>query len=107
MAKRKRTTAVQTQDDNQDLGLGSKVTQQARTRFLNRDGSFNVERRGQSFLRSLNPYHALLTMSWLKFYAMVVMSYFLVNILFALAYLVCGSEAIEGATATTIGGAVL
>jgi inward rectifier potassium channel len=104
LAKRNRTTAVQTQDDTRDLGLGSKVTQQARTRFLNKDGSFNVERRGQSFLRSLNPYHALLTMSWLKFYAMVVLSYFLVNVLFALAYLVCGTEAIEGSAAATIEG---
>ena len=104
MAKRKRTTPAQTQDDNRDLGLGSKVTQQSRTRFLNRDGSFNVERTGQSFLRSLNPYHALLTMSWVKFHAMVVLSYFLVNVLFALAYLACGPEAIQGSAATSTGG---
>ena len=104
MAKRKRTTRVQAQEDTQDLGLGSKVVAQSRTRFLNRDGSFNVERTGQSFFRSLNPYHALLTMSWVKFHAMVVLSYFLVNVFFALAYLACGPGSIEGSGATSLGG---
>jgi inward rectifier potassium channel len=88
--------------DTKDLGLGSKVTEQTRTRFLNRDGSFNVERRGQSFLRSLSPYHALLTMSWAKFHSMIVLSYFLVNVLFALGYMVCGPGALEGSAAMTL-----
>ena len=104
LAKRKRIAPVQPQEDTQDLGLGSKIAQQSRTRFLNRDGSFNVERTGQSFFRSLNPYHALLTMSWVKFHTMVVLSYFLVNVLFAFAYLACGSEAIQGSEATSTGG---
>lgn len=102
MAKRRRT-AVQPQEDTQDLGLGSKVAAQSRTRFLNRDGSFNVERTGQSFFRALNPYHALLSMSWLKFYSMVVLAYFLVNVIFALAYLACGPGSIEGSGAASLG----
>ena len=103
LAKKRRTLRLQPQEDTQDLGLGSKVAAQSRTRFLNRNGSFNVERTGQSFLRTLNPYHALLSMSWLKFHSMVVLSYFLVNILFALAYLACGSGAIEGSGAISLG----
>ncbi|MEJ2082198.1 MAG: hypothetical protein P8Y94_08485, partial [Acidobacteriota bacterium] len=44
-------------DINRDLGLGSRVTQESRQRFLNADGSFNVHREGLSFLHSLNLYH--------------------------------------------------
>jgi inward rectifier potassium channel len=43
-------------------------------------------------------------MSWVKFHTMVVLSYFLVNVLFALAYLACGPEAIQGSAATSTGG---
>ena len=43
-------------------------------------------------------------MSWMKFYTMVVLSYFLVNILFAFAYLACGPGAIEGSGAASLGG---
>ena len=50
------------EEDLRDLGFGSKVTEQTRLRLLNKDGSFNVERRGFSVLRSLSPYHFLLTM---------------------------------------------
>lgn len=46
--------------DDRDLGFGRRVLQQARARFLNRDGSFNVVRGNQSRLRSLNLYHELL-----------------------------------------------
>ena len=93
-------------DDTRDFGLGSKITQQTRTRFLNKDGSFNVERKGQSFLRSLSPYHALLSVSWTKFYAMVVVAYFAVNTFFGCAYLLCGPEALQGSTGSTLVGRV-
>ena len=104
MAARKKKTPPSPKDDAQDLGLGSKVTQQERTRFLNRDGSFNVERTGQSLFRSLNPYHALLSMSWAKFHSIIVVSYFLVNTIFGLLYMACGLQAIEGSAATSPGG---
>ncbi len=85
------------QDDiNKDLGFGARVTQQSHLRFLNRDGSFNVLRRGLPFLRSLSPYHALLTMSWVKFFLLVALCYFLTNILFAFGYILCGSDALRG-----------
>jgi len=104
VAVKKIHAAPQPAEDTRDFGLGSKVTQQARTRFLNKDGSFNVERTGQSFLRSLSPYHALLSMSWVKFHSMVVIAYFLVNIFFGCAYLMCGPDALPGSGATSLSG---
>jgi inward rectifier potassium channel len=82
-------------DENRDLGFGSVVARECRTRLLNRDGSFNVARRGLSFWSSLSLYHALLAMSWWKFFGLTVLFYFGANLLFAIAYLLCGPGALS------------
>jgi inward rectifier potassium channel len=87
-----------TLDEPKDLGLGSRVTEQSHIRFLNRDGSFNVRRYGLPLLQSLSVYHALLTISWLRFYAIVVAGYLGVNVLFAAGYFLCGPDALLVAT---------
>jgi len=83
-----------TQQDLQDLGFGSVVSRESRQRLLNRDGSFNVERKGLGLLASWSPYHVLLTMSWPRFLLLGVFSYVLGNAIFALAYLACGTDAL-------------
>jgi inward rectifier potassium channel len=90
-------------DPKRDLGFGSRVAQQSQRRLLNRDGSFNVARSGLSFLRSLSLYHALLTMSWTRFFALAVLGYFATNLAFGLGYVLCGPGALEGAAAATPG----
>lgn len=91
--------AGEPQDVNQDLGFGGRVARESRKRFLNRDGTFNVERKGLSFLRSLNVYHLVLTVSWARFYLFFASGYFLVNLAFAGAYYLCGEGALEGSAA--------
>jgi inward rectifier potassium channel len=76
-------------DEFQDLGFGAKVASQ-RQRLINRDGSFNVIRTGQSFLERFSPYHYLVSISWLKFNTFVVAAYLVINILFAFIYLAFG-----------------
>ncbi len=83
-------------EEPRDFGFGSVVSGQTSERLLNRDGSFNVTRRGLGFGTSLSPYHSLLTMSWWRFLVLVILSYLLVNILFALGYMLCGPGAISG-----------
>ena len=80
---------------DRDLGFGGKAAE-SRERLLNRDGSFNVERHGIPFLRSLNLYHVLLTMSWLRFNLMVVVAYGIVNFVFAWIYVLVGTEHLVG-----------
>src|SRR5580698_7785776 len=82
------------EQDLRDLGFGSVVSRESRQRLLNRDGSFNVERRGLGLLASLSPYHLLLTMSWRRFLLLGIASYLLANAVFAVAYLACGTNAI-------------
>ena len=81
-----------TPEETRDLGFGSVVAGESRQRLLNRDGSFNVAREGLSFWESLNLYHSLLTMSWLRFLSVLTLYYVLVNALFAVAFLLCGES---------------
>ena len=86
------------EQDLRDLGFGSVVSRESQQRLLNRDGSFNVERRGLGFWSSFSLYHALLTISWWHFFLIFAGSYFVANALFAFAYLACGSDALAGST---------
>ena len=87
------------EEEFHDLGFGSVVARESRERLLNQDGSFNVDRRGRGFLASISPYHALLTMSWRKYFGLVIAAYFAVNLTFAAAYEACGPGALEVAGA--------
>jgi inward rectifier potassium channel len=90
-------------DLDQDLGFGGRVAQQNRRRFLNRDGSFNVVREGLSFFRSLSVYHALLTMSWTRYFLASSGAYFVANLAFGTLYFLCGPGALHGTEGETPG----
>ena len=83
------------QADLRDLGFGSVVARESRQRLLNRDGTFNVMRDGLGLLASLSLYHALLTMSWRKFFGLTALFYFGANLLFAAAYMLKLAETRE------------
>ena len=93
------------QDRERDLGFGAVVSRESRRRLLNRDGSFNVVRRGLRPLESLALYHALLTTSWTQFLGFVALLYVAINIVFAVAYSALGASAlIEAPPAAAHGG---
>lgn len=81
-----------------DLGFGSVVANETRQRLLNRDGSFNVRREGSGFWQSLSLYNWLLQISWPRFFALVVATYFAVNVIFASLFLLAGTDALTGAS---------
>lgn len=89
-------------EDLRDLGFGSRVLDREHTRFLNRDGTFNVVRLGLPWWKSLNLYHTLVTCSWWTFYGLLCAGYLAVNLLFAAGYLACGPDALAGADSITI-----
>ncbi|MSV30415.1 MAG: hypothetical protein EXQ52_16980 [Bryobacterales bacterium] len=100
-------TAKPPEDLIRDLGFGARVAERSQLRLLNRDGTFNVARRGLPFLQSLNLYHSLLTISWGRFYLLVTAAYVVVNAAFAAAYLQCGEGALEGAAGHGVAGRFL
>src|SRR5215213_3787798 len=77
-------------ENDRDLGFGDKVARETRLRFLNRDGSFNVRRSGLRAASFLNLYHYLLTMTWTRFLMLVLLLYFLSNVVFGGLYAVLG-----------------
>lgn len=91
-------------DPNRDLGFGAVVARDSRERLLNRDGTFNVGRRGLSIISSISPYHSLLTMSWRRFLSLLTVLYVLVNALFAVAFMLCGPDSLGGTDSAVFGG---
>ncbi|MCZ6726793.1 MAG: ion channel [Acidobacteria bacterium] len=87
----------ETEANDRDLGFGSEVAARSQRRFINPDGSFNVERHGLGWRANLSLYHQLISMSWLRFVGLVVALYLLINAVFALAYVACGAQALAGA----------
>jgi len=80
----------------QDLGFGAVVASATRRRFLNRDGTFNVQRTGLSFAESRSIYRHYVTITWPRFIGTVAFWYLAVNLVFAAAFLACGPGALEG-----------
>jgi inward rectifier potassium channel len=79
----------------QDLGFGERAAE-ARVRLLNRDGSFNVRRKGLPFFTTFSAYHYLIQISWWKFNALVLFSYVLANALFGAVYMAIGTAGLNG-----------
>lgn len=86
------------EQDLRDLGFGSVVSRESQQRLLNRDGSFNVERRGPNFWSSFSLYHTLLTMPWWQFVALGAVWYLGANVVFAFIYVGIGPEALATTT---------
>jgi inward rectifier potassium channel len=78
-----------------DLGLGEKASA-GRYRTLNKDGSFNVTKANVPFLERVNFFHALVTMSWLRFICLILLGYFIVNLAFASLYMFIGVQHLTG-----------
>lgn len=80
-----------------DLGLGTKLSN---GRGVNKDGSFNVVREGIPKFRPYEMYHTIISMTWGKFLFWVMLTYTLVNIIFACIYYLIGMESLAGISPT-------
>jgi inward rectifier potassium channel len=96
--------AVDAELRDRDLGFGTVVSGNRARRLLNRDGSFNVAREGLGLLATLAPYQLLLTISWSGFIAVVALLYLVLNLVFALLFLMCGPDALAGPAVHMLGG---
>jgi inward rectifier potassium channel len=79
-------------EHEQDLGLGFKVTQSQKSRFINRDGTFNVYRSTRFGRGWFSIYHAILAASWTYFFFWIIALFIVANIIFAATYLITGPE---------------
>ena len=88
-----------TELEKRDLGFGTVVTRGSRQRLLNQDGTFNVRRTGLSRLAVVNVYHTLLAMSWTTCLMLILLLYFLSNVVFGLLYSTIGDGALVDTSA--------
>lgn len=95
-----RAKVYDSEAESRDLGFGAVLSSQRRLRLLNRDGSFNVDEYGRSPWARLGGYHALLNLSWPKFFLLVAVAYLVVNGFFAGLFLLCGPGALVGTSGT-------
>ena len=65
-------------------------------RAINKDGSFNVRRRGLHGLAG-SVYNQLVNLSWPRFWGLVALAFLTANIVFALIYTVLGSGSLRAA----------
>src|SRR5215472_17220448 len=82
-----------------DPGFTNQVSGVLR-RAINQDGSFNVRRRKTRW-RDFHPYLYLITIPWAPFFGLIFGAYFVVNIGFAMLYLMLGPSASLGSQAQT------
>lgn len=82
-----------------DPGLTQQVTGRLR-RAINHDGSFNVRHSGRTW-RDTNIYLHLISVRWPRYLVYVLTSYLVMNCLFAVLYVVAGTENLIGAEAGT------
>jgi len=82
-------------DPENDLGFGTKAVTKNQ-RLLNQDGSVNVKRKGLPFFNTTNNYHTLITISWTKFWLLVLAGYLIVNLIFASIYMSIGINSLMG-----------
>lgn len=88
----------------QDPGIG-RVYFRKTKRFINHRGDFNVIRQGEKF-NFYNTYQFLTSISWFHFLSLVVLTYLMINLGFALLYVGTGAELIGGPPADTLGDRV-
>ncbi len=90
------TTGTTAEDRDRDLGFGPAVAEASVSRLLNRDGSFNVVRRGLAWRQLVSLYYTLLNLTWPRFILLTTASYLVINTAFAFAYVFAGPGALAG-----------
>jgi inward rectifier potassium channel len=84
-----------------DLGFGTQPVIKSQP-VINKDGTINVKRTGLSIFSTSNSYHSLITMSWTKFWAIVLSGYMVANIVFAFIYISLGADSLDGKSGVTL-----
>ncbi len=88
-----------------DPGLTQQFTSPY-SRVINKDGTFNVHRRGTTW-HDIHPYLHLINMRWPVFLSVLFFAYLVMNTFFAVAYYLIGTDQLEGAAASTASGRFL
>jgi len=90
---------------NNDTGFGNNASSYG-GRFINRDGSFNLRKEGVPFISRYSIFHNMLTLPRWKFICVLVLFYFIINLIYTSIYLMIGIDQFQGMLATTPWGKI-
>lgn len=80
---------------NNDTGFSNK-TDTATSRFVNKDGSYNIRKSGLGFIKRFSLFQMMLTIPRWKFIGIILLFYIIVNLLFTSIYLLVGTDQLQG-----------
>lgn len=69
-------------------------------RFVNKNGTANIEKRGMNLLQRISWYHTMIEMPNWKFMLILFSFYIIINFIFAIIYYVIGIEHLDGINAS-------
>ncbi|QCK15035.1 ion channel [Mangrovivirga cuniculi] len=81
-------------NQRRDPGTGDKVQYRA-GRTINKDGSFNVKRKGRTYIL-VSTFEWLINIRWSLFFLVLILGYVFTNLIFAIIYYKIGVENIGG-----------
>ena len=90
---------------NPDTGFGIQANRLGE-RFVNKDGSFNLQKDGLPLWKTLSVYSYLMGLSRLKFSAIILLFYIVINLVFTGLYLLAGIDELQGFIAETQWGKI-
>jgi inward rectifier potassium channel len=82
-------------DRSPELGFGKKAYSSS-VRFINRDGSVNIRRKGSRWLENIDIYHWLINTSVTKLGTMIICTYIFINLVFGTVYFAIGPQNFGG-----------
>ena len=80
-------------ENNTGFGTNSK---NYGSRFINKNGNANIQKVGIGFLEGISWYHTMLKIPRWKFFFIIILFYFIVNLFFASIYMLIGVENLKG-----------
>ncbi|MCB9320784.1 MAG: transporter [Lewinellaceae bacterium] len=92
MSIRMKRSILVRSENRDDFGFSSKVTGD-KHRLINKDGSFNIRRKGK---KTRDVYHWLVHMKWGRFLILAFTMFVFINLVLALAFLWIGIDQIQG-----------
>ena len=88
------------QAKTENTGFGSNASSYG-GRFLNQDGTPNIEKKGIGFFARVSWFHSMLSISGWRFFLIILFFYIFVNLLFTLLYYFIGVEHLVGLKTTS------
>ena len=80
---------------NADTGFGTSADTQG-GRFINKDGSYNIIKRGIPLISRVSFFYKMLTMPVLKFLLLLIIFFLSINFVFSVAYMSLGDGEFTG-----------